>query len=220
MAISRSVKPPETRRASFDYDFVLTLVTILVVALIAMLFVGGTVYTFFVARSNPAWTNSLTYARYLDAMNASLIPLLAALVAILGLCIPRRLLRRRSLVAASTTMLMTTLLLLVGVGLEAAWGFLLATAAIIQIVVLVMTAARSRRVSYVQEGFLMRIGSAMLHLGLVVLVATFVLGLSISAQLSVFWVATALIMLGTTMSFYSRELSRLIRRQPRVSDED
>ncbi len=202
-----------------DYDFALTVATVALVVVIGAVFVAGTVYTFFAARANPAWTQSAAYGSYIDSMNAYLFPLLVALVLALGLCIPRRILTRRTLVAASLAMLAVTLVLVPIAGLRIAWIFLLGAAALVQLVVIVLTAARSPRVRYLQEGFLIRMGSAVLHLGFIALVAAFVMPVGTALQLDVFWVATALVMVGMGMSFYSRELSGLRKRELREAAE-
>lgn len=202
-----------------EYDYALAMATVGLVAAIGLLFVGGTLYTFFAASLDPYWTQSPMYASYVGSMNSYLLPLLVALVLTLGLCIPRRIFTRRALVAVSLTMLVATIALLLVVDLRAAWTFLLSVAAAVQVAVIIMTALQSKKVNYLQEGFLVRMGSAILHLGFIVLVAAFVLGLGISHQLAAFWVATALIMLGTVMSFYSKELTSLGRRRRSRTEE-
>lgn len=195
-----------------DYDFILTVATIALSMVIGALFVGGTLYTFFAAQADPAWTETLMYANYVQAMNSYLLPLLVALIVTLGLCIPRRIFKRRILVGASVGLVLITLGLMAFAGLRAGWLFLLACAAAVQLVVIVLTAARSKRLTYLQEGFLIRMGSAVLHLGFVVLVAAFVLGMGRAVELGVFWVATLLVMIGMVMSLYSTELGAIGRR--------
>lgn len=201
--------------AAKDYDFILTILTIALVALIGILFVGGTIYTFFAAEIDPQWTQTAMYAQYVESMNSYLFPLLVALVLVLGLCIPRRLFTRRALLVVSVGMFVVTLALTLTVDLRAAWVFLLGAAAGLQLAVVAMTATRSRRLNYLQEGFLVRMGSALLHLGFIVLIAAFVIGVALSMQLIIFWVATALIMVGMVVSVYSSELSSLRRTSRR-----
>jgi len=205
-----------------DYDFALTLLAVGLAILIGALFVAATVYTFFAARANPLWTETAGYAAYITSMNSYLFPMLVGLIVVLGLCIPRRIFTRRALLAASGAMLGATAILAgagawvsgSGVsGLTMAWRFLLGSAALIQLAVIVLTAIRSPRVRYLQEGFLLRMGSALLHLGFIVLVAVFVTGIGEGRQLEVFWVATGLIMLGMVVSFYSGEISGIQRRR-------
>jgi len=210
------------RSAARNYDFILTIATIALAVLIGALFVAATVYTFFAAQAEPAWAETSMYSDYIDTMNACLFPLLVALLVALGLCIPRRVLKKRVLVAASVALVATTLVLTIAVSQRAGWLFLLASAAIIQLVVIAMTAIRSPRLTYLQESFLVRIGSALLHLGLIVLVAAFVVRTPRASQLTTFWIATALIMLGMIMSLYSTELGvlgRLQRARPRRSGD-
>ncbi len=200
------------RTIARDYDFTLVIATIAATILVGALFVAATVYSFFAAQTDPAWTETYMYASYIDAMNSYLFPLLLALIVMLGLCIPRRLFKKRVLVVSSAALLLVTLLLAALVNWRAGWLFLLATAAIVQLVVIVMTAIRSTRLTYLHESFLIRMGSALLHLGLSVLIAAFVLQAGRASQLAAFWIATALIMAGMIMSFYSGELGALRRR--------
>ncbi len=205
------------RAAARDYDFILMVATIVLAVLIGILFVGGTVYSFFAAQIDPAWTQTLMYQRYIEAMNSYLFPLLVALVLALGLCIPRRLFSKRLLLYVSSGILATTMILLVAAGQRTALVLLLAAAALIQLVVAFLTAARSGRLTYLQEGFLTRMGSALLHLGFVLLVGAFVIAAGASARLDAFWAATGLILVGMVMSLYSRELGRLFR--PRTAKQ-
>lgn len=207
--------PAILRAAAKDYDFILTILTIGLVAVIGILFVGGTIYTFFAAEIDPRWTQTAMYPQYVESMNSYLFPLLVALVLVLGLCVPRRLFTRKALLAVSVGMFVVTLALTLTVDLRAAWVFLLGAAAGLQLAVVAMTATRSRRLNYLQEGFLVRMGSALLHLGFIVLIAAFVIGVALSTQLIIFWVATALIMVGMVMSMYSSELSSLRRASRR-----
>jgi len=197
------------RTIARDYDFTLVIATIAAAILIGALFVAATVYSFFAAQADPAWTETYMYASYIDAMNSYLFPLLLTLIVMLGLCIPRRVFKRWVLAISSAGLLLVTLLIIASVGWRAGWLFLLASASILQLVVIVMTAIRSPRLTYLQESFLIRMGSAMLHLGLIVLIAAFVLQPGRTAQLAAFWIATTLVMVGMIMSFYGGELGAL-----------
>jgi FtsH-binding integral membrane protein len=80
-------------------------------------------------------------------------------------------------------------------------------AALIQLAVVLLTAAGASGPSYLTEGRLTKLGSGLLHLGFIVF-GIVVAALQRSAfMLPVFWVATVLITLGTIMSFYANQLA-------------
>ncbi len=199
------------------WDFGLTVATVVLLATLGVQSFIGTIYVWWAQSAVPGW-EQVGYASFVRAMNALAAPQLIALVVVMGLCVPKRLFARSVLVWVSLAM--------VAVGL-AAWGWTgsvargvtayLALAALIQVAVVVLTAAGVRGPSYLTEGRLTKLGSGLLHLGFIVF-AIVVAALQRSTfMLPVFWVSTVLVVVGTAMSFYS---SRIAWHRYRRADDE
>ena len=191
-----------------NWDFILMMVTVGLLAALGVQSFVGTAYAWWAQRSDAAW--ELTgYTDFANVMNAIAAPLVIALVVVLGLCVPKRVLTRTALAVVSVAM--------VAVGV-AVWaltsdpavglGAYLVVASVLQLAVVVMTAVGSPSLVYLTEGRLTRIGSGLLHLGFL-LFALVVVALQDSEwMLPVFFASAVLTVVGTTMSFYSRSFAR------------
>lgn len=194
------------------YDYVLALATIVILVALSAVFIYGTIESWNNSISSPDWTRGWLYADYLDRMNAYAYPFVVALVLALCMCIPKRFIPRTYLLQSSTVIL--ALSAMVGILWGFAWGlgFLLMVSALMQLVVVVLTGARTGTLVFEREGALVQLGSALLHLGFVIFVLDLVLVTDIQRHLGIFWLATGLITVGTVMSFYPREIAALARR--------
>jgi hypothetical protein len=96
-------------------------------------------------------------------------------------------------------------------------GVYLALAALIQVAVVVLTAAGAKGPSYLTEGRLTKLGSGLLHLGFIIFAFIIALLQRSQALMPTFWVATVLTMGGTLLSFYAYRLAW--RRYRRVDTE-
>jgi hypothetical protein len=198
------VTEPAIRR---NWDFGLTVATIALLGSLGLQSFAGTLYVWWAQNAVPGW-ETLGYADFVTAMNAVAAPQVVALVVVMGLCVPKRLLERRALMGVSTGMVV------VGVGVWLATGSLsaglaayLALAALIQVAVVALTVAGTRGPSYLTEGRLTKTGSGLLHLGFIVF-ALVVAALQDSAlMLPVFWAAAGLMTAGTVLSFYADKLA-------------
>jgi hypothetical protein len=57
---------------------------------------------------------------------------------------------------------------------------------------------------YEKEGYLVQLGSAMLHLGVIILIFDIAMLRGHAQHISIFWVATILVLVGMFLSFYGR----------------
>lgn len=201
------------------WDFALTIATVVLLGSLGLQSFVGTAWMWWAESQVPGWAVTGQPA-FIDTMNAIAIPQVVALVIVMGLCVPKRLLSRTALVLASGGM--------VGVGI-ATWAFTgsaatgvtvyLALAALIQVAVVVLTAAGARGPSYLTEGRLTKLGSGLLHLGFIVF------GIVVAAlqrstwMLPAFWASTALVMGGTVLSFYAHRFSWTAARAKRENGE-
>lgn len=199
------------------WDFGLTVVTVVLLGGLGVQSFVGTIYVWWAQRTIPGW-EQLSYAGYVDVMNAVAAPQLIGLVVVMGLCVPKRLFSRRALIAVSALMVAA------GVGAYALTGSLgsgvtvyLSLAALIQVGVVVLTAAGAKGPSYLTEGRLTKLGSGLLHLGFIVF------GIVVAAlqrspfMIPVFWASTVLMVGGSAMSFYASRIA--IRRSAPVEHD-
>jgi hypothetical protein len=185
------------------WDFALMVATLVLLAALGLQSIVGTGYAWWAERTVPGWEQA-GYADYVALMNLVAAPLVIGLVAVIGLCVPKRLLSRGALLVVSAA------LVLVGVAAWAVTGSpsaglaaYLVCASLLQLAVVVLTLVGARSLRYLAEGRLVKVGSGLLHMGFL-LFALVVVALQDSPwMLPVFYGSAALIMIGTVLSFYA-----------------
>ncbi len=189
------------------WDFGLTIITVLLLSSLGVQSFIGTLYVWWAQSAVPNWEQA-GYNGYVALMNLLAAPQLVALVVVMGLCVPKRLFARRVLVTVSAAMVAAGLVAgFASESLATGVTVYLGLAALIQLAVVLLTAAGAAGPSYLTEGRLTKLGSGLLHLGFIVF-GIVIAALQRSAfMLPVFWVATVLITLGTVMSFYANRFA-------------
>lgn len=147
-----------------------------------------------------AW--KISQAEYIDIMNHYLYPFLLMLLVSLGLCIPKRLLHWSILVPFSVVVLITTLLITFSSDMVKGLGFMLAVMVVVQSIVVILTFRRSKSVRFEKDGNIVKLGSSLLHLGVVILIFNFVSLRDFEIHILIFWTGTGLITIGNIFSFY------------------
>ncbi len=190
------------------YDYYLIIATVLILFAIGIVCVYGISYYNYLA--SPDWTNTFQYMKYIEDMNSYLYPFLVLLLITLGLCIPKRLFEPNILAKFSALVLGATIILTYLYGIETGLGFILAIMTGAQSVVLILTLRKSKTIRYEREGYAGRIGSSLLHLGVVMLIFDFVSLRDSSLHIAIFWVGTMLVIAGSIFSFYAHNISKLL----------
>ncbi|MDF1531638.1 MAG: hypothetical protein P1P72_04875 [ANME-2 cluster archaeon] len=193
------------------YDFSMMLLTTAVLAIIGLVCLYGIGYYTYTTETTPGWTETPLYGDYIDSMNQYIYPFVVLLLVVLGLCIPKRIVPRQSLLASGTGILAVTILIALVTDIGSSLAFLLAVSIVVQTAVMVLTMLGRSGLTYEREGYFVQTGSSMLHLGTVVFVLDFVSFRTSDLHLSIFWVATILITVGTLLSFYPGEVGRVVR---------
>jgi peptidoglycan/LPS O-acetylase OafA/YrhL len=199
---------PTTVRRKSGWDFFLMMLTVGLLGALGAQSLLGTLYAWWGYRTQPDFELT-AYPAFIVVMNSIAAPLVVALVVVMGLCVPKRLLARRTLATVSVAM--------VGVGVATAaasasvatgLAVYLGLAALIQVAVVALTLAGVRSLGYLSENRVARIGSGLLHLGFI-LFALVVVALQKSPyMLPVFYASATLLAGGSGMSFYARSSSR------------
>lgn len=205
------------------FNYILMIVTLVILVAMGLIFIAGTVYSYQLSVSDPNWTQTPVYTGYLDVMNTGMIPFVVALIITLGLCIPKRLFQGGTLLAVMAGLVFAASVAALASS-EAKVGlvFLMAAAIIIQFVVLALTIVGRRAIGYERRGFFIQVGSALLHLGIVVFLLDFMALPDSPYHIDIFWFATTLIGGGMLFSFYAQELAAILKRDgtPKELDAD
>lgn len=195
-----------------NYDFYLIILTIIILSLIGVLSLYGISYYNYLA-VDPMWTKTVQYDQYINEMNSYLYPLLVLLLISIGLCIPKRLFEQDILIKFSALVLGITIILTIFLDLEKGLGFILSVMTAVQAIVLVLTIKKSRVIRFEKEGHITRIGSSLLHLGLVIIILNFVSLRDSPFHLAIFWFGVVLMTLGNVFSFYPERVAQISRIQ-------
>ena len=158
----------------------------------------------------PDWTKTIQYTKFIDEMNSYLYPLLVLLLISLGLCIPKRLLEQGMLIKFNAIVLIITGFLTLFLGIETGLSFILAVTTGTQIIVLFLILNKNKSLRFEKEGYFTRLGSSLLHLGLVVLILNFVALRESPVHISIFWGAMLLVTVGNIFSFYPDKMASLL----------
>ena len=194
-----------------NYDYYLIVLTTTILCAIGIVCVYGITYYNYLA-SVPRWTETTGYLQFIHEMNSYLYPFLVLLLISLGLCIPKRLFEQEILIKISALALGVTVILTYSLGMETAMGFILAVITGFQGIVLVLTFKKSRAIRFEKEGHIVRMGSSMLHLGIVVLIFNFVTLRENQLHILIFWAGTILVTAGNLFSFYPGRMNSLLKR--------
>ncbi len=194
------------------YDYYLIILTTFILFAIGIVCVYGITYYNYLA-ANPQWTRTTLYIRYIDDMNSYLYPFLVLLLISLGLCIPKRLFEQDTLIKFSALVLGMTIILTFLLGIERGLGFILAVMAGVQGLVLILTFKKSKAIRFEKEGYIVKLGSSLLHLGVAMLIFNFVTLRESSFHILIFWFGTILITAGNIFSFYPDRINSLYPSQ-------
>ncbi|MFZ2409967.1 MAG: hypothetical protein WAW23_00185, partial [Candidatus Methanoperedens sp.] len=146
------------------YDYYLIILTTFILFAIGLVCVYGiTYYNYFAA--NPQWTRTPLYIKYIDDMNSYLYPFMVLLLISLGLCIPKRLFEQDTLIKFSALVMGMTIILTFLRGIGTGLGFILAIMVGVQSLVLILTFKKSKTIRFEKEGYVGKLGSSSLHLG-------------------------------------------------------
>ncbi|HET6498631.1 MAG TPA: hypothetical protein VFH17_06235 [Coriobacteriia bacterium] len=186
-----------------NWDYLLTVATVALLGSLGVQSFLGTAYVWWATYSVPGF-QAIGYRDFIWWMNAIAAPQVVALVVLMGLCVPKRLLDRGTLIAVSAVMLVAGLAAWVATGsLATGLAVYLALAGLIQAAVVAITVAGARGPSYLTEGRLVKIGSGLLHLGFIAFAFVVVALQRSTFMLPAFWAATALTLVGTLLTFYA-----------------
>lgn len=191
-------------------DYWLILATVGVLFVVSVICVGAMFY--FKLASVQQLPPSAKGA-YMNAMNTVIAPFVIGLILLLGICVPKRLLPAAWLVRFALFLGLAAAAVAMWAGIEAGLVTVLAASLVLQLVVLGMAVAGSRRLHFEKSGYWVRVGSSLVHLGLILFVLDLLFYRHLHLHLLLFWMTTGTSVLGMLFCFYARPVAGMFRRR-------
>jgi len=192
-----------------SYDFYLILATTVVLALISAICVWGMFY-FKLAQIHemaPA-----IKAAWMNRMNTIISPFIIALIVLLGICVPKRLLPTRWLNRVAALLLLVAISVSWWLGIKEGLLVILCASLVLQLVILIMALLGSTRLNFEKKGYWARVGSSFIHLGLLLFVLDLFFHRLQSLHLLLFWITTGATVVGMYCCFYAEPIAALFRK--------
>jgi hypothetical protein len=197
-------------RGKSSYDYYLILATAVVLFVISAICIYGMFYF------KLAQVQQLPVAEkvgYMDSMNTVLAPFLIALIVLLGICVPKRLLPTSWLNRFSVVLVLLACAASFIWDLKAGLALVLIVSCVLQMVVLFMVLAGSTELTFEKKGYWVRVGSSLLHLGLILFVLDIFFYRYQVLHLVLFWITTISVLVGMVFCFYAESFSRLVKKK-------
>jgi len=211
-----TIKP----KGSFDYSLILATVGVLFA--ISVICVFG---MFYFKLANIQLLSPVEKYVYMSRMNLAVAPFIITLILLLGICVPKRLLPIRWLNIFGAFLATVAIAVTAWKGIAVGLIVVLTASLLLQLVVLVMAVLGSQRLHFEKSGYWVRVGSSLIHLGIILFVLDLLLYKHLALHLFLFWVTTGSTVLGMLFCFYAQGVVRSvkkIRRQAsrrRIEDE-
>lgn len=205
------------RTASYDYYLILATVGVLF-AISAICIYGMFAFKFAqVQNMAPA----LKYA-HMERLNAIVAPFVVTLIILLGICIPKRLLPTRWLNRFAVLLLTAAGTTGLAFGTKTALLLILSASLLLQLAVLALAVIGSQRIRFERSGYWLRLGSTLMHLGLILFVLDLYFYPHPALHLALFWTTTGATTLGMIFCFYAQPLANLLHpesKEPQACTE-
>lgn len=191
-----------------SYDYYLILATTVVLFIISAICIWA---MFFFKMAQIQQMAPAVKVGYLEYMNSVIAPFVICLILLLGICVPKRLF--------STTWLnrigvfLGFVVINVSVVFNIKMGLLVVLSASLglQLTVLVLAMAGSKRLHFETKGYWLRVGSSLIHLGLILFILDLFFFRFETLHLVLFWVTTFATTAGMGLCFYSGTISKMLR---------
>ena len=197
-----------TQPKKASYDFYLIIATTVVLAIISSICIWGMFY-FKMAQIHEmapvakiAWQNQ---------MNTIISPFIVGLIVLLGICVPKRLLSVVWLNRFAVLLIMTTLLFSWLFSVTTGLLVILCASLALQLIILVMALTGSEKLHFETRTYWSRVGSSLIHLGLILFILDLFLHRYQTLHLLLFWVTTLATMVGMVCCFYAESVAKFFK---------
>lgn len=197
------------RKKTASLDYYLILATVGVLFFISVICVYGMFYFKFASIQQLPVPEKMAY---MNSMNIAIAPFIIALILLIGICVPKRLLPVNwvSIVAIIQAVMCTAVSLISGI--KAGLIVVLTISLLLQLVVLALAVTGSKHLHFEKSGYWVRVGSSLIHLGLILFVLDLLLYRHLTLHLILFWVTTGSSVLGMLFCFYAQDVARIIKK--------
>lgn len=192
------------------WDFGLVIITVVLLFALAFISLVGTFYSWVKSISQPEWTKGFEYISYLRKMNLAAAPFALGILAVLGLCIPKRLAKAFYLVLLTLSSVAVFFLASFLLSWKSGLTIFILLLSAIQIVYIFLYLSARGIFLFEKKGFYNQLGSLLLHLGFTLLILELILGEALLKFISLFWITFFIILLGLVFTFFSEEISKLL----------
>ena len=193
-----------------SYDFYLILATTVVLAIISVICIYG-MFSFKIAQIHQMEPS--VKAAFMARMNMAVAPFVILLIVLLGICVPKRLLPTAWLNRFAVSLMIAVPAVALAADIKTGLLMVLVAALLLQIVVLGMALAGSKNLHFEKKGYWVRLGSSLVHLGLILFVLDLFFYERHRLHLVLFWITTISTTLGMLFCFYAETMRRLIGRK-------
>ena len=198
------------------YDYYLILATALILFLISTICIYAMFY-FKLAMIHQMPQEMK--AAYMNRMNAWLSPFVVGLVVLLGICVPKRLLPTIWLNRFAVILTLIALLVSLLLGVDAGLKFILVASLGLQLPVLILALGGHKGLWFEKTGYWVRIGSSLVHLGLILFILDLFFHKIRALHLPLFWTTVSATSTGMICCFYSGTLIRILAKFGLLSEK-
>ncbi len=192
-----------------SYDYWLIVATTVVLAVVSLICVGNMFY--YKAAAIQELAPAAQWA-HMNRMNGMIAPFIGALILLLGICVPKRLMPLLWLHRFTGVLLAAAGLTALAAGVDAALLLVLFASLVLQTLVLLLALAGSQYLNFEKKNYWLRLGSSLIHLGLILFVLDLYYHHHHILHLVLFWITTITVVVGMLCCFYAEESAALVRR--------
>ena len=200
-----------------SYDFYLILATTVVLFAICLISIYGMFYFKFAQIHQMAPAVKMSY---MNRMNTIVAPFVICLILLLGICVPKRLLPTAWLNRITVLLVICALLTGFIAGGKASLLLILGSSLVLQMIVLVLVLSGSKNLHFHKKGYWVRLGSSLIHLGLILFVLDLFLYERKALHLILFWFTTGASVAGMLICFYAESVVNFVTGRQPVTKEN
>ncbi|RJX32903.1 MAG: hypothetical protein C4531_05860 [Desulfurivibrio sp.] len=189
-------------------DFYLLLATVAVLFVISIICIYG---MFYFKLAQLQQLDPAAKLAYMNRMNSVMAPFVIALILLLGVCVPKRLLPVVWLNRFALVLTLAAGGVCLWFGVRAGLALVLAASLLLQLIVLALAAGGSELLHFEKSGYWVRLGSSLIHLGIILFVLDLFFYQYQSLHLLLFWITTGSVVLGMIFCFYAQSVVQFIR---------
>ena len=199
------------------YDFYLVLATALVLFAISLISIYGMFYFKFaqIHQMEPAMKMA-----YMNRMNSLVAPFIISLILLLGICVPKRLLPTALLNRVAVLLVVVAVFTGLVAGVKASLFLILGASLVLQLIVLTLALGGSKNLHFHKKSYWVRLGSSLIHLGLILFVLDLLLYEKKNLHLFLFWITTGASVAGMLFCFYAESVVRLVKGKQQAATEN